>query len=186
MTSVSCSTDGRVLIDFSRLTGSRRVFQYLGITEADVHYIPASSDWTVQRSGAVLAEGTEGFTFERNHLTRCDGQGLFLSNYNRNVTVKDNEFSWIGDSAMSALGSMGTCLYANCSVRLHYPSGLDGRAGNQPRNTRVIGNLVREVGLHQSQSGAWAQHLVAGTHLESNVFFNIPLSAINFNDGFGG
>ena len=127
-----------------------------------------------------------GFTFDHNHVSRCDGNGLFLSNFNRNATIAQNEFSWVGDSAMSAFGSMGDCLYQNCSTRLKYPSGVDGRAGNQPRNTHVVGNLVREVGLFQSQSGAWASHLAAATHLESNVFMNIPLSAVNFNDGFGG
>ena len=30
------------------------------------------------------------------------------------------------------------------------------------------------------------QHLSAFTHMESNVFFNVPHAAVNFNDGFGG
>ena len=71
------------------------------------------------------------------------------------------------------------CLYQNCSVVLDYNSGVDGRPGNQPRFTRVVGNLVREVGLWQKQSGAWSQHLTAATHLESNVFFNGPHSAVD-------
>jgi hypothetical protein len=67
---------------------------YLGTTAADVHYIPSDSEWAVQRSGAVLLEGTEGVVFASNELTRCDGNGLFLSNYNRNTTIRANEFSW--------------------------------------------------------------------------------------------
>ena len=84
---------------------------------------------------------------------------------------------------MSALGTMDNCLYQNCSVRLDYPSGVDGRGGNQPRYTEVVGNLVREVGLYQKQSGHWAQHLTARTKLASNIFFNGPHAAVNFNDG---
>ena len=160
---------------------------YLGTTPADVHYIPASSDWAVQRSGAVLLEGTEYFTFESNYVTRCDGNGLFLSNYNRNASIIGNEFSWIGDSALQAFGSMSNCLNEKCSISLNYSnSGVDGRGGNQPRYTRVVGNLVREVGVYQKQSGMWAQHLTAATHIESNVFFNGPHAAVNFNDAFGG
>eukprot|EP01043_Picozoa_sp_COSAG02_P018683 COSAG02_NODE_878_length_16266_cov_8.886559_8_plen_461_part_00 len=159
---------------------------YLGRTEADIHYNPSDSDWAIQRSGAVLLSGTEGFTFEQNHVTRCDGNGLFLSDYNRNVAILGNEFSYTGDNAMSSFGSTGRCLYQNCSVSLDYNSGLDGRPGNQPRYTRVVGNLVRELGLWQKQSGAWSQHLTAATHLESNVFFNGPHAAVDFNDGFGG
>ena len=66
---------------------------YLGTTDADVHYIPSDSDWVIQRSGAVLLTGTEGFVFDGNHVTRCDGNGLFLSDYNRNASITRNEFS---------------------------------------------------------------------------------------------
>ena len=159
---------------------------FLGTTDADIHYIPSDADWVIQRSGAVLLEGTEGFVFEGNEVTKCDGNGLKLSNYNRDALIVSNEFSWIGDNAMSSFGSTGSCLYQNCSVELDYPSGVDGRAGNQPRYTRVVGNLVREVGMYQKQSGGWVQHLTAATHLESNVLMNGPHAAVDFNDGFGG
>ena len=171
---------------------------FLGTTDADVHIPVSDSDWTIQRSGAVLIEGTERFTFEANHVTRVDGNGLKLSNYNRNASIVANEFSWIGDSAMSSLGSMGDCLYANCSVKLSYreqgkyghvnkgSSGVDGRGGNQPRRTRVVGNLVREVGLWQKQSNAWVQHLTAATRIIGNVFMNGPHAMVSMNDGFGG
>ena len=153
---------------------------FLGTTDADIHYIPASSDWTTTRSGAVVLEGTQRFMFEDNQVSRCDGNGLFLNNYNRNTSIVGNEFNFVGATAISAFGSMSPCLNQNCSARLHYPSGVDGRPGNQPRRTQVIGNLIREVGLFQSQSGGWAGHLAAATHLEGNVMFNIPLSAVNF------
>ena len=134
----------------------------------------------------MLLEGTEGVAIDQNLITRCDGNAIFLSNYNRHATISGNDISWTGDNAMSAFGSMGRCLYANCSVRLDYPSGVDGRSGNQPRYTRVVGNFVTEVGIWQKQSGAWSQHLAAATHIESNVFMNGPHSAVDFNDGFGG
>jgi hypothetical protein len=171
---------------------------FLGTTDADVHIPVSDSDWTIQRSGAVLIEGTEGFTFEQNLVTRVDGNGLKVSNYNRNASIVANEFSWIGDSAMSSLGSMGDCLYANCSAKLSYrgdgdfgdvnrgSSGVDGRGGNQPRHTKVVGNLVREVGLWQKQSSAWVQHLTAATEITSNVFINGPHAMVSMNDGFGG
>jgi hypothetical protein len=96
------------------LTIRDAAYTFLGTTQADIHYLPASSDWTIQRSGAVLLEGTERFRFVQNCVTKCDGNGLLLSNYNRNASITQNEFSWIGDNAMSAFGSMDTCLYANC------------------------------------------------------------------------
>ena len=146
----------------------------------------SSSTQVIQRSGAVLLEGTQGFVFDSNHVTKCDGNGLFLSNYNLQASIVGNEFSYIGDNAMGAFGSMGRCLDHACNTSVPYNSGVDGRNGDQPRYTQVVGNLVREVGLWQKQSGAWVQHLTAATHFESNVFFNGPHAAVNFNDGFGG
>ena len=116
----------------------------------------------------MLLQGTERVILESNLVTKCDGNGVFLSNYNRDVTIKDNEFAFIGDNAMAAFGSTGRCLYQNCSVILDYNSGVDGRPGNQPRGTQVIRNVVHELGIWQKQSGAWAQHLTAATRLESN------------------
>lgn len=116
---------------------------YLGTTEADVHWMPSDGDWGLARSGAVLAEGTEGFTFRQNHVTRVDGTGVFLNNYHRGALLANNEFSWIGESAMSAFGSSSHCVNANCTIKLPAAIGPDARAGNMPRGTIVAGNLVR-------------------------------------------
>ena len=87
---------------------------------------------------------------------------------------------------MTAFGSTSDCLFANCSIKLPGLVGPDGRGGDQPRGTRVVGNLVREIGISQKQSSAWAQQLTASTWLEGNVLFNSPRAAINYNDAFGG
>ena len=69
---------------------------------------------------------------------------------------------------------------------LQYPIGPDGRSGDQPRGVRVVGNLVREIGIWQKQSSGWFQAVTAQTEIRGNVMFNGPRAAINFNDGFGG
>ena len=82
------------------LTISDAALTFLGTADADIHYLPSDADWTIQRSGAVLLEGTEGFVFDSNELTRCDGNGLKLSNYNRNATISGNEFSCAATSTL--------------------------------------------------------------------------------------
>ena len=101
---------------------------------------------TLQRSGAILLQGTENVHIVGCHLTRIDGNGIFLSNYNRNTTIASNEMSWIGDGAIAAWGSTGRCLNANCTRKLKYAVGPDARGGNQPRGTHVVGNLVPSPG----------------------------------------
>ena len=147
-------------------------YTYLGTDKADLHGMPSGGDWALQRSGAILLEGTENVHIVGCHLTRIDGNGIFLSNYNRNATIASNEMSWIGDGAIAAWGSTGHCLNANCTRKLKYAVGPDARGGNQPRGTHVVGNLVREIGLWQKQSSMWFQATTMNSHIERNVHFN--------------
>eukprot|EP01052_Picozoa_sp_SAG31_P002049 SAG31_NODE_69_length_28130_cov_15.318219_2_plen_950_part_00 len=168
------------------LTIRDAAFTFLGESEADQQWMPSDGDWALQRSGAVTVEGSEGFVFYDNHVTRCDGNGIFLNNYNRDALIGRNEFSWIGASAMASFGSTSKCMNSDCSVILPADVGPDGRRGNQPRDTVVVGNFVHELGIMQKQSSAWVQAITSGTRLESNVFFNLPHTGVMFIDGFGG
>jgi len=47
--------------------------RYLGTDPADLHGMPSGGDWALQRSGAILLEGTERATVDDNLLTRIDG-----------------------------------------------------------------------------------------------------------------
>ena len=115
-----------------------------------------------------------------------DGNAIFLGGYTRDVNISANDFNWIGDSVVAAFGWTSDCLWANCSVRLPAKVGPDGRGGKQPRRTYIGGNIFREFGIWQKQSSALFQALAALTTFESNVVFNGPRAAINFNDAFGG
>lgn len=164
-----------------------------GLTLRDTRYtyfdergMPSGGDWTLQRSAALVFEGTERCTLADSLISNVDGNGFGLNGYNRNATIRDNDFEWIGDGAMFAWGYTGYCLNLNCTRKLPYKVGPDGRGGEQPRNTRVSGNLVREIGIWQKQSSMWFQAVTAETIFEHNVHFNGPRAGININDGFGG
>lgn len=121
--------------------------------------------------GAVFLEGTENVMIDSCNFRNLDGNGLFLSGYNRYTTIQKNEFAWIGDSAMAAWG---------------YTNEIDGTDGNQPRFTNVLYNFVHELGIYQKQSSPWFQAKSCQTLLKGNIMFNGPRAGINFNDGFGG
>lgn len=156
------------------------------ITYLDPHGMPSGGDWALQRSGAVLLEGTERCTVEGNAMIRLDGNAVFLSAYNRNTTIAKNDVSWNGDTVFAAWGITGKCVNEKCDKKLDWPVGPDGRNGEQPRGTKVLSNLVREIGIWQKQSSMWFQAVAAQTHLAGNVHFNGPRAGLNFNDGFGG
>ena len=78
-----------------------------------------------------------------------------------------------------------TPLRCNCRL-LGCTDEDDGTGGLQPRASRVTRNYVREIGILQKQSSAWFQAKSCLNSVASNVLFNGPRAAINFNDGFGG
>ena len=149
-------------------------------TFLDSHGLPSGGDWALQRQGALFLQGTENCTIDSNLFTRLDGIGLFLSNYNRYTYILNNDFEWIGDSAMAAWG------YTTGLEDILPGMGPDGRDGNQPRFTFIQNNMIREIGIWEKQSSFWFQAQTCQSYIINNIFFNGPRAGVNVNDGFGG
>ena len=153
-------------ITIANLTLAHSATTYLSSYE-----VPSGGDWSVHRGAAVFIEGAENILIQNCLFDSPGGNGLFLSNYIRDAVVEGNEFVWVGDNAIAAVGT------ANL---------IDGTDGNQPRGTKILGNLVHEIGIYGKQVCAYVQSVACQTTLVGNVFFNGPRAGINFNDGFGG
>ena len=137
----------------------------------DYEATPSGGDWSIHRSGSVFVEGADKFVIRNCTFDSPGGNALMLSNYVRNSVVESNEFVWVGDSAIVLLGSTNL---------------IDGTSGDQPRGTKILGNLVHENGIFGKQTAAFMQSMACQTELHGNVFFNGPRAGVNFNDGFGG
>jgi len=145
-------------------------------TYFDSHGLPSGGDWALAKTGAISLVGTASINISGNLLTRLDGNAIFIGGYSRNCTVGSNEFECIGGSAIASWGDTGYKLTENATTgdanTLPWPVGPDGRGGNQPRGTRVVGNIVREIGIWQKQSSAYFQAVSALSVVQGNVFFN--------------
>lgn len=155
------------------------MFRDTAQTFFEPHGVPSCGDWALQRMAGIFIEGTEYTHIDSCIFERMDGNALMLSKYNRNVTISNNEFAWIGDTAMAAWGWTDEL----SDQGIH---GYDATSGDFPRYTYILNNVVREVGLFEKQSSAWFQAKTAETTIRNNIFFNGPRAGINFNDGFGG
>ena len=155
----------------TNITIANVVFAHSTTTYMSSYEVPSGGDWSVHRGGAVFVEGAEHILVQNCLFDSPGGNGVFLSNYVRDAVIEGNEFVWVGDNAIVAVGS------ANL---------IDGTNGNQPRGTQVIGNLVHEIGIYGKQVCAYVQSVACQTQLIGNVFFNGPRAGVNFNDGFGG
>ena len=73
-------------------------------TYFDPHGLPSGGDWGLQQQGAITVVGSEAITIDKCLLTRLDGNAIFIGGYNRNLSITNNELSFIGDSAIAAWG----------------------------------------------------------------------------------
>lgn len=154
------------------------MFKDTAYTYLDPHGMPSGGDWALERMGALYFEGTENTVVDSCVLERLDGNGIMISGYNRGVTIQNNEFAWIGDSA---IGSWGYTTGAGIDGM-----GVDGTDGNQPRFNKILNNFVHELGIWEKQSSFYFQAKTCQNMILGNIFFNGPRAGVNFNDGFGG
>ena len=183
---VAVSSSIRVLVN---ATGSQdapvRNVSVLGLGFRDAafsyfeeHSMPSAGDWTLARTAALFFEGSEATTIAGCVFERLDGCAVMASGYTRAANISDNEFAWVGDTAIALWGRT-----TGDPVGLDGPDGTDG---NQPRGSLVSRNFAHELGIWEKQSSLLFQAKTSDTIAEGNIFFNGPRAAINLNDGFGG
>ena len=161
-------------------------FRDSGYTYMDDWGVPSGGDWALHRGGAVFLEGVENVSIASASFRNLDGNAVFLSKYTRDVSVENCSFAFIGDNAIAAWGVTKPLGSAPGEELLPDGVGIDGTDGNQPRRTRIVANIVREIGMNERQSSAFGEFKACESTVERNIFFNMPRAAINKNDGFGG
>ena len=130
-----------------------------------------AGDWALRRAGALHLENTERVTVASCAFVRTDANAIMLSSYNRNASVLDSVFQWLGMSAIALLGDADQD---------------DATAALQPCGTVIAGNAFSEFGIIEKQSSALFLGNSALTRFEANVAWNMPRAAVNFNDALGG
>ncbi len=131
----------------------------------------SGGDLSVRVDGAVFLEGSVGAVVENCTFSGVGGNALFLYGFNRNASVTNSRFRFVGDSAVMSLGKV---------------QGIDGTAREVPWGTVVAGNIMSEIGIYTKQSGAYYHALSGQASVVDNVMFNMPRAAININDGYAG
>ena len=180
------NVSGTAIAPASDITISGVQIRDTALTWLDPHGLPSGGDWALQRSGAITLEGTRNFRVAGSLFERIDGNGVMLNGYNRNATIAGNEFAWVGATCVASWGYSSPCLNANCTKKLPWRVGPDARGGQQPRGTRIVNNLFREMGIFQKQASAYFHAKSGLTEVAGNVVFNGPRAMFNFNDGMLG
>ncbi|REG81849.1 right-handed parallel beta-helix repeat-containing protein [Algoriphagus antarcticus] len=149
------------------------------------------SDWTIYRSGAVMMDGTENCTIENSVFSALGGNAIFISNYNRNVSIKDNLIEDIGASAISLVGDPDAVRSATFNYyEFVEEEDIDTIPGpkslNYPSNSLIAGNLIRNIGQIEKQVAGVQIQMAMDLHVVHNTIYNVPRSGINIGDGAWG
>jgi hypothetical protein len=133
--------------------------------------IPSGGDWAVGRVGALTLSGASGIVIDGCHLDRVGGNGVLLSGWAKNNTVRGNRIGFPGESAMVALGDAQL---------------LDGTGGTFPEGNVIEHNWMHDIGVFGKEVSCYFQAVSGRNTIANNVCYNGPRAGINFNDGFLG
>jgi hypothetical protein len=71
-------------------------------TYMERHGVPSAGDWALDRFGAIFFQGTENAVIDTCVFDRLDGNAVMISGYNRNATVQNSDFSFLGGNAIAS------------------------------------------------------------------------------------
>lgn len=133
--------------------------------------IPSLSDWAIHCGGAVFMEGTRDCTVRNCWFDAVGGNAVFISNYNRDVSVTGCKFTETGDSAVCLVGALGA---------------TNGTRRAFPYECTVSNNLIHDCGVFGKQiAGVYISRAkrITAAH---NTIYNMPRAGICIGDGTWG
>jgi hypothetical protein len=136
------------------------------------HYeAPSRGDWNIHRGGAVFIEGAEDCRVEKCFFDAVGGNGVFINDYNRRITVYGSKFVEAGDSAVCLVGSKKS---------------IQGTQHPYPAENTVTNNLIHDCGIFGKQIAGVFISISAKNTVSHNHIYNLPRAGICLNDGWAG
>jgi hypothetical protein len=120
---------------------------------------PSGGDWSLHRGGTIFLENTTDIIIRDSLFKRLDSNAIFLSRRNRNVLIQKNQFEWLAENAIATWGD----------TEKH-----DATKGDQPWNTMIHDNVMRELGIYEKQSSGVGHNKAALSDIRNNIMFNMP------------
>jgi hypothetical protein len=162
-----------------RVVGARVVLANLTFAHSERTYlsayeVPSGGGYSLHRGGMVeLRDVPSGSRVEGCLFDGPGGNGLLVEGRSSGVRITNNEFRWVGDTAVVLLGEVH-----GCDAR--------GTQGRIPNGTIIERNLIHEIGVHGLQGSGIFQSLTMRSTIVSNIIFNGPRAGVLWNDGLGG
>lgn len=149
------------------------------------------SDWTIHRGGAILLEGTEDVLLADLHLDQPGGNGIFVSGYNRRVTVRGCLVENCGASAVAVVGrpeAVRNPLFRYEQTQDLLATDREGgpKAACYPADLSIEDCLLRGIGRIERQSAGVQISMAARVRIADTTIHDCSRAGINISEGTWG
>ena len=149
------------------------------------------SDWTVYRGGAVLIEGAKNVTVNNCQFKDLGGNAVFVSKFNRNVSIRENSISHIGGNGIAFVGDTSAVRSPSFRYENFIPlEALDKTPGpksnNYPSHCDATENLIYDIGKIEKQVAGVEISMSSEINVSHNTIYDVPRAGINIGDGCWG
>ncbi len=149
------------------------------------------SDWTVYRGGAVVFNGAVGCKITDCEFDQVGGNAIFISKYNRNLTVSGCYIHHVGANGIAFVGdpdAVRSPLFRYAKQDFNNIDRTPGpKTDNYPSDCRVDNCLITMTGRDEKQTSTVhisMSHKITVSHCS---IYDVPRAGININEGtFGG
>jgi hypothetical protein len=146
-------------------------------------------DWCIVRSGAIFMQDAENITIKNCFFDQLGGNGIFMSAYNRNHSIYNNEFIDNGATCVQTVGLPSAVRTPSTWANNINPI-ADNTPGplttDYPENITIENNLMKNLGVFEKQTAGVNISMSHKIKVLHNTIFNSPRSVININDGTWG
>jgi len=149
------------------------------------------SDWAIYRGGAIFFDGAEDCSLEDCFLDQVGGNGVFVNDYNRRITIRGCQIAKAGASGVCFVGDPKAARNALSNYDQSNPlAALDRTPGplgnNYPADCRVEDSLIYLTGRVEKQTAGVEIDLAQNITVSHCSIYDLPRSGINIGDGCWG
>lgn len=149
------------------------------------------TDWTVYRGGAVFFNGAEDCSLEDALIDQVGGNAVFVSDYNRQISIKGSEMVNAGGNGVAFVGDPEAARSALTGYDLRQKfTDIDPVRGpkteNYPKDCLVDDCLIHGTGCVEKQTAGIEIDLAQNITIRHCSIYDVSRSGINIGDGCWG
>ncbi len=148
------------------------------------------SDWTTYRGGALFYNGAEDCVLEDCFLDQLGGNAVFISDYNRNITVRGCHIANAGANGVAFVGDPNAVRNGITWQGHNTFAAIDRTPGpktdNYPSDCLVEDCLITLSGRVEKQTAGVEIDMARNITVRHCSIYDVPRAGINIGDGCWG